>query len=114
MRMTTVTNEWRQMVVSIPLKQPGKMAEISARVYGCFALHRVKELKQSRWALTHIPTGRRLADYPDAPTIESIAAPIAVAVHESHGDAWNTTNIRKTQAMAVACRDIWQRWQVPA
>lgn len=113
MKMTTVTTEWREMVVEIPLKQPGAVVEITGWVYGCWVLHRIKELKRVMWALTHIPTGRRLAVYPDTPTIEAIA-PIAVRVHEAHGDKWNTQNIRKVQTMAIECKDIWQREAVTA
>lgn len=106
MKMVTVTNEWRRMSVAIPLKF-GKTAELDAWVYGCFALHRVKTEGQYKWALTHIPSGRRLEAYPDAPTNEAYTT-IAVQVHDKFGEKWNTLNIRKTQTMALECKDIWQ------
>jgi hypothetical protein len=112
MKMTTVVNEWRKMCVSIPLKF-GKTGELDAWVYGCFALHRVKTEGQYKWALTHIPTGRRLEAYPDAPTNEAYTT-IAVQVHDKFGDAWNTNNIRKVQSMAIECKDVWQLAEVQA
>lgn len=112
MKMTTVTTEWREMVVGIPLRNK-KMGEIKARVYGCFALHRVKELSKVMWSLTHIPTGRRLAVYADTPTIEAIA-PVAVKVHEAHGDAWNTDSVYKAQKLANECRALWDAEAVTA
>jgi hypothetical protein len=107
MKMTTVTTEWRKMNVTIPLKF-GTGEIDNAWVYGCFALHPVKTEGRHWWALTHIPTGRRLETFPDAPTNEAYT-PIVVRLHDKYGDEWNTANIRKVQTMALDSADIWRR-----
>jgi hypothetical protein len=66
------------------------------------------------WALTHIPTGRRLETYPRLPQPNEEYTSIVTRLHDKYGNDWNTTNIRKVQTMAIECKDIWQRDEVTA
>ena len=113
MKMTTVVNEWRDMVVPLALKD-GSVATITGMVYGCFVTHIVVNEDDTRvWAVSHVPTGLRLTTYPNAGTFYDIS-PIVKKLHDKYGNVWNTDNANKARGLAESCKAIWQRDEVTA
>lgn len=105
-KMTTVTNKWREMVVTLALvdKPP---ADIEASVFGCFSLHLTCEGNDFLWIVTHAPTGYKVAAY-SWDTHHSVDVKLMIeALQAIHGDAWNTESVAKTGAMLSKCVDVW-------
>jgi hypothetical protein len=106
MKMTTVTNEWREMAIGVATSK-GKTLTIKAQVFGCFALHQGLRSHADMWAITHVPTGKSVEHYNSTSYTSDEVKRIVEELQARKGDEWNTDSEVKARKMLVGTAHIW-------
>jgi hypothetical protein len=105
-KMAMVTNEWREMVVSLTL-EGNRSDSITAEVYGCFALHLGMVGGEPHWIVTHAPTGFQATRYAWGSYTHDEVADIVKQVQGHEGEDWNTDAPAKAAKMFIGCSHLW-------